>query len=39
MTDWTQGDWRDNSLCNFEDSNLSNKMGLEFYIPWLKVAF
>jgi len=37
MTDWTQGDWRDNSLCNFEDSNLSNKMGLEFYDlshPW-----
>jgi kynurenine formamidase len=30
-------DWRDESLCNFEESNLENKMGLEMYDlshPW-----
>jgi len=37
MSGWEQGDWRDDSLCKFEESNLNNKMGLEFYDlshPW-----
>ena len=32
MPGWEEGDWRDESLCNFKDSNLLNSMGLEFYI-------
>ena len=37
MTGWEHGDWRDENLCQFEESNLLNKMGLEFYDlshPW-----
>ena len=37
MPGWEEGDWRDESLCKFEESNLLNKMGLEFYDlshPW-----
>ena len=37
MTGWEQGDWRDESLSVFEESNLQNKMGLEMYDlshPW-----
>ena len=37
MTGWQEGDWRDESLCKFEESNLRNHMGLEFYDlshPW-----
>jgi hypothetical protein len=31
MPGWEQGDWRDEDLCKFEESNLRNKMGLQFY--------
>jgi hypothetical protein len=37
MSGWQDGDWRDESLCKFDESNLRNKMGLEFYDlshPW-----
>jgi hypothetical protein len=37
MSGWEEGDWRDESLCQFAESNLLNKMGLEFYDlshPW-----
>jgi len=37
MPGWEQGDWRDERLCHFEESNLKNNMGLEFYDlshPW-----
>jgi kynurenine formamidase len=37
MPGWEDGDWRDETLCKFEESNLLNKMGLEFYDlshPW-----
>jgi len=31
MTGWQDGDWRNEDLCKFEESNLSNKMGLQFH--------
>ena len=31
MPGWEEGDWRDESLCQFKESNLLNAMGLEFY--------
>ena len=31
MTGWQDGDWRDERLCKFEQSNLQNHMGLQFY--------
>ena len=37
MPGWEEGDWRDESLCQFKESNLLNAMGLEFYDlshPW-----
>ena len=37
MPGWQEGDWRDENLCQFEESNLENNMGLEFYDlthPW-----
>ena len=37
MPGWEEGDWRDESLCQFKESNLLNSMGLEFYDlshPW-----
>jgi kynurenine formamidase len=37
MAGWQDGDWRNEDLCKFEESNLLNKMGLEFYDlshPW-----
>src|SRR5580700_12198720 len=37
MSGWEQGDWRNEDLCKFEESNLQNKMGIEFYDlshPW-----
>jgi hypothetical protein len=37
MPGWENGDWRDESLCRFSESNLQNNMGLEFYDlshPW-----
>ncbi len=37
MPGWEEGDWRDENLCRFEESNLDNGMGLEFYDlthPW-----
>jgi kynurenine formamidase len=37
MPSWEEGDWRDENLCKFEESNLKNHMGLEFYDlshPW-----
>ena len=29
MPGWEEGDWRDESLCQFKESNLLNAMGLE----------
>src|SRR5260370_41343242 len=37
MAGWQDGDWRNTDLCKFEESNLLNSMGLEFYDlshPW-----
>ena len=37
MAGWQDGDWRNEALCKFEESNLLNKMGLQFYDlshPW-----
>ena len=37
MPGWEEGDWRDESLCNFTQSNMLNDMGLEFFDlshPW-----
>ena len=31
MPGWEQGDWRNEDLCKFSESNLKNNMGLEFY--------
>ena len=39
MPGWEEGDWRDESLCQFKESALLNAMGLEFYDlshPWGK---
>jgi len=37
MPGWEEGDWRDEALCQFEESNMQNAMGLKFYDlshPW-----
>ena len=31
MAGWEEGDWRNEDLCKFEESNLKNNMGLEMY--------
>ena len=31
MPGWEEGNWRDETLCQFKESNLLNSMGLEFY--------
>lgn len=32
MPGWEEGDWRDESLCQFKESNLLNAMGLELTV-------
>jgi hypothetical protein len=37
MASWQDGDWRNEDLCKFEESNLLNKMGPRFHDlsrPW-----
>ena len=37
MSGWEEGDWRNEELCQFKESNLNNNIGLEFYDlshPW-----